>query len=180
MRPVVEILLAASILGIIASGISRAGEQSGVVVSSPAFADSGAIPERYTCSGEDDSPPLNWAGIPSGAKTLVLMVDDPDAPSGTFTHWIVYNIDVDSSGLPENVLKVAKPAVNYPQAVNGFGHIGYNGPCPPPGTPHHYHFRLYALSSALHLPGDATAKQLGAAMRGHILAVGELIGTFAR
>lgn len=180
MRTRVNIFLSATILGIIATGISRAGQQPGVLVSSPAFLDSGAIPERYTCSGQDASPPLKWTGIPIRAKALALVVEDPDAPSGTFTHWIVYNIDPDSSGLPENALKVANPAVNYPQAINDFGHIGYNGPCPPTGTPHHYHFKLYALSSALQLPDNATAKQLDEAMRGHLLAVGEMIATFAR
>ena len=151
-----------------------------LVVSSPACAASGVIPDRYTCAGEDASPPLAWRGVPRGTKTLALVVDDPDAPSGTFTHWIVYNISRDSSGLPENSPDVPQLAVKYSQAINDFGHLGYNGPCPPPGTPHHYHFKLYALAATLDLPRDAKAKQLAVAMRGQILAVGEMIATFGR
>jgi Raf kinase inhibitor-like YbhB/YbcL family protein len=183
----VNILFATAILGIIANGISRAEQLSAtadpssrLVISSPAFADSGVIPDRYTCAGDDASPPLAWHGVPRDAKSLALIVDDPDAPSGTFTHWIVYNIDRDSSGLPENSLKVAKSAIKYSQAVNDFGHASYNGPCPPSGRPHHYHFKLYALASTPQLPRDATVKQLDEAMRGRILAVGEMIATFAR
>lgn len=176
----VNILLATTTLGISVTGIGLAGPPQELAVSSPAFANAGVIPERYTCAGADVSPPLNWRGIPGDAKTLALVVDDPDAPSGTFTHWIVYNIDHDRRGLPENALKVGPAAVDYPQAINDFGHLGYNGPCPPPGTPHHYHFRLYALAAALHLPRDATVKQLDAAMRGQVLAVGQMIAVFER
>jgi len=182
----VRALLSLMVLGIIATETSWAGqspatvETSALVISSPAFANSGVIPDRYTCAGEDASPPLAWRGVPRAAKTLALVIDDPDAPSGTFTHWIVYNMARDSSGLPESSLGVATPAVEYSQAVNDFGHPGYNGPCPPPGKPHHYHFKLYALAARLELPRDATAKQLAAAMRGRILAVGEMIATFER
>jgi Raf kinase inhibitor-like YbhB/YbcL family protein len=176
----VRILLATIILGIFVSGDGLAGQPAGLVVSSPAFANAGVIPKRYTCTGEDTSPPLNWRGVPSDAKTLALVVDDPDAPSGTFTHWIVYNLPHDSRGLPENALKPGPAAVDYPQALNDFGHLGYNGPCPPRGTRHHYHFKLYALAAALHLPRDATVKQLDKAMRGQILAVGQMIATYER
>jgi Raf kinase inhibitor-like YbhB/YbcL family protein len=179
MHKLVDIFLAAAIFGIIAGRLCWAGDQSRLLVGSPAFIDSGAIPDRYTCSGKDVSPPLNWTGVPTGAKTLVLVVDDPDAPSGTFTHWVVYNIDAGSSGLRENALNGAVPTVKYSQATNDFGHIGYNGPCPPPGKTHHYHFKLYVLSSALRLSHEATVKQVDEAMQGHILASGETIGTFA-
>jgi Raf kinase inhibitor-like YbhB/YbcL family protein len=180
MRNRVDIFLAAAILGFISSGTCLGGDKPQLFVTSPAFTNSGVIPERFTCSGEDASPPLRWTGIPADAKTLVLIVDDPDAPSGVFTHWVVYNINPDSGGLTENALTVSNPSANYSQAVNDFGHNGYSGPCPPPGAPHHYHFKLYALSSALHLPDDSKVKQVEDAMQGHILATGEMIGTFAR
>jgi Raf kinase inhibitor-like YbhB/YbcL family protein len=182
----VRVLFSLLLVGIITAGFSWAAQPSitvataELVVTSPAFPDFGVIPDRYTCVGADASPPLAWRGVPRGAKTLALVVDDSDAPSGTFTHWIVYNIDRDSSGLPESSPGVATPAVEYSQAVNDFGHLGYNGPCPPPGNPHHYHFKLYALAARLELPRDATAKQLAVAMRGRILGWGEMIATFER
>jgi Raf kinase inhibitor-like YbhB/YbcL family protein len=180
MRKPVDIFLIAGILGFIACGICSGGDKPRLFVSSPAFADSGAIPRRFTCSGEDASPPLTWRRIPADAKTLVLIVYDPDAQSGIFTHWIVYNMNPNSKGLTENALKVSNRSVNYPQAVNDFGDNGFNGPCPPPGTPHHYHFKLYALSAALQLPDGAKVRQVKDAMQGHILATGEIIGTFGR
>jgi Raf kinase inhibitor-like YbhB/YbcL family protein len=176
----VSVLVVTVILWIITGRIGSAAQPTSLQVKSPAFAASSAIPERYTCVGEDASPPLAWSAVPAGTKTLVVLVDDPDAPSGTFTHWIVYNIPADTQGLAENALKVAAPPVGYLQAMNDFGRVGYNGPCPPPGAPHHYHFKLYALATSLNLAHDATVRDLEAAMRGRILASGEMIATFQR
>jgi Raf kinase inhibitor-like YbhB/YbcL family protein len=174
------------IMCIAASGTGWTGTSSttattaGLVIVSPAFSEAGRIPNRYTCAGADVSPPLRWRGIPRDAQSLALVLDDPDAPSGIFTHWIVYNIDPRSSGLAENPLKAASPTIKFSQAVNDFGHSNYNGPCPPPGTPHHYHFKLYALASTLHLSRDATVQQFDEAIRGRVLAMGELVATFKR
>jgi Raf kinase inhibitor-like YbhB/YbcL family protein len=175
-----RILLLGIALWISNVALPVAADQQSLGLSSPAFRAGSAIPAQYTCAGADDSPPLRWTVIPPSAKALALVVVDPDAPGGTFTHWVVYNVDPASHGLAVNALKSAKPAASYPQGTNSFGHVGYNGPCPPPGKPHHYHFKLYALATPLELPSGASVAQVDAAMRGQVLASGELVGTFAR
>jgi Raf kinase inhibitor-like YbhB/YbcL family protein len=149
---------------------------------SPAFPDGGAIPELYTCDGQDRSPPLAWSGVPEAARALALVCDDPDAPSGPFTHWLLYNIPPSVHELKEGLPAGAHVPLNSGaarQGTNDFGQLGYGGPCPPSGT-HHYHFRLYALDTELALaPGANRAQGLGA-LKGHVLAIGKLMGTYTR
>lgn len=153
-----------------------------LIVTSSAFAMGATIPDGYSCKSPNvESPPLSWKGVPSDAKTLVLIVKDPDAPQGTFIHWVVYNLPASLGGLEANVPATETLANGALQGANGAGKIGYLGPCPPPGsTPHHYHFELTALDTALSLKPGATAEQVEEAAKGHIKAAGDLVGTFAR
>ena len=146
---------------------------------SSAFQNGGTIPQSYTCSGLNKSPALFWTGVPHGTRSLALIVRDPDAPGGTFVHWAIYNIDPSTKELAEGVSTSAS-AANAEQGVNGRGEVGYMGPCPPAGTPHHYHFRLYGLDEKLKLKAGATAEQVEAAMKGHVLGITELVGVFQR
>ncbi|MEM3736837.1 MAG: YbhB/YbcL family Raf kinase inhibitor-like protein [Candidatus Bathyarchaeia archaeon] len=150
-----------------------------MVITSRAFKNNESIPSQYTCDGKDVSPPLCWSGAPQGTKTYALIVDDPDAPGGTFTHWVIFNIPSSESGLQENVPKTGKLPNGAIQGKNDFGRNGYGGPCPPSGT-HRYQFHLYALDTQLNLPPGATKQDLQRAMRGHILAKAELIGLYSR
>lgn len=150
-------------------------------LSSPAFPKGGPIPRKYTCDGEDVSPPLNWSGVPPGAKALVLIMEDPDAPIGVFTHWVLYNIPPSLTGLPEGVPKRPEVEGIGLQGVNDFGRVGYGGPCPPRGHgPHRYFFRLYAVDSQLPLRPRAKKEEALAAIRGHVLAEAEYMGTYQR
>jgi Raf kinase inhibitor-like YbhB/YbcL family protein len=167
------------ILFVSLGAVSSAGAEPPLVLSSSAFKNGAAIPPRWTCSGLNQSPPLQWTGIPHGSRSLALIVEDPDAPMGTFTHWVAYNISPARSGLPEGVPASETPGYAE-EGINGRSELGYTGPCPPPGKPHHYHFRLFALDEELSLKSGATAEQLGAAMKGHILGSTELIGIFQR
>ena len=151
-----------------------------IAVSSPAFKEGERIPTKYTCEGQDVSPPLTWSQISPGAQSLVLIADDPDAPVGVFTHWVIFNLPPDSQGLPEAVPVEKQLPSGAIQGENDFGKIGYGGPCPPPGSPHHYQFTLYALDQPLDLKAGVSKKQLLAAMQGHILAQGQLTGTYQR
>jgi Raf kinase inhibitor-like YbhB/YbcL family protein len=144
-----------------------------ITVSSTAFSDGGDIPRRYTCDGEDVSPPLSFAGIPSGAQELALLVDDPDAPGGTFVHWVAWGIDPSKAALAEG--ESASGA-----GTNGFRRRGYGGPCPPRGGPHRYVFTVFALSRRLDLPAGASADDLRRAVSGAVLAEGRLVGRYAR
>jgi len=137
------------------------------------------IPKRYTCDGENISPPLQWAGAPGGTESFVLIMDDPDAPSGTFVHWLVYDLPAGSTALPENVPKQQQVPGGGSQGTNSARQVGYMGPCPPSGT-HRYFFRLYALDTTLKLPPAADRKTLEGAMRGHILAQAELMAPYKR
>ena len=138
------------------------------------------IPPENTCTGADSSPPLGWSGAPAGTKSFALIVADPDAPSGVFYHWIAYNIPASSTGFPAKVARTAEISEGGTQGVNSFGTLGYKGPCPPHGKPHHYHFRLFALGIKLDLHAGANAQELEAAMQGHTLATAALVGTFQR
>lgn len=148
-------------------------------VMSDAFAEGQQIPAKYTCDGQDISPPLRWTGIPAEAQELALVFDDPDAPSGLFTHWLVYGLPPRTTGLPEGV----PPGETVPgggrQGRNDFGRIGYGGPCPPSGS-HRYVFTVYALDAPLGLPAGATRRQLFRAMEGHVIDKGQLIGRYQR
>jgi Raf kinase inhibitor-like YbhB/YbcL family protein len=151
--------------------LSRVAE---FVLQSGAFDHDEVIPRRHSCEGEDLSPPLSWSGAPEGTRSLALVVDDPDAPAGTFTHWVAWAIDPGAGELREGE---AAPA----EGRNDFGTSGYRGPCPPPGDgPHRYSFRLYALDSDSDLPPGAGKREFERELEGHILGAAELIGTYER
>jgi Raf kinase inhibitor-like YbhB/YbcL family protein len=141
---------------------------------SAAFGHAQAIPSRYTCDGEDFSPPLSWRNLPDDTRSLALVVDDPDAPSGVFTHWVAWGLDPGAGGLGEGE---GAPG----EGRNNFGKTGYRGPCPPPGHGRHrYVFRLYALDAAVVPAADADKAALEQAIEGHILTTAELVGTYER
>ena len=146
-------------------------------LSSPAFAEGELIPSKYTCDGENVSPPLEWEGVPEQAKSLALITDDPDAPSGVFVHWLLFQIPVSEKGLTEGA--GARSSEGGIHGKNGFGKVAYGGPCPPSGT-HRYYFRLYALDAQLTLQSGASRSELDSAMRRHILTEAELMGRYAR
>jgi hypothetical protein len=138
------------------------------------------IPARFTCSGAGISPQLAWNAPPAGTASFALIVTDPDAPRGTFVHWVLYDLPAGTRALPEGLAALGQLEDGSRQGRNDFGEIGYGGPCPPPGSPHHYHFMLYALDAKLNLAAGATRAQVEAAMQGHILAHGELVGLYKR
>jgi Raf kinase inhibitor-like YbhB/YbcL family protein len=137
------------------------------------------IPTKYTCDGEDVSPPLTWDDPPTGTQSLVLICDDPDAPRGTWVHWVVYNLPPDVRNLPEGIPSQPTLSNGGIQGTNDFRKLGYGGPCPPSGS-HRYFFKLYALDTLLDLEPGATKAQIEQAMQSHILAGGELIGNYTR
>jgi len=137
------------------------------------------IPAKFTCDGENISPQLSWSGIPDSVKELILICDDPDAPAGTWVHWVLYGLSPDTNGLPENVAQKEK-ASGATQGKNDFGKIGYGGPCPPRGKAHRYFFRLYAIDKTLNLKPGAIKKDVMKAIDGHIMAQGELMGKYGR
>ena len=142
-------------------------------ISSAAFKEGASIPSKYTCDGADTSPPLAFGAIPNGAKTLALIMDDPDAPGGTFDHWIVWNIPPNTTAIGEG---------KSPQGVsarNGFGKSGYGGPCPPSGE-HRYYFKVYALDATLNLPPSSSKSDLENAMKGHTVAQAQMMGRYKR
>ena len=163
-----------------ASSHDRGRRAMSFVLETKAFPKGGEIPGKYTCSGEDVSPALSWSGAPQETKSFALIVEDPDAPSGTFTHWIVYDLPATTHQLPENVSKSDDLSGGGRQGRNDFRRVGYGGPCPPPGRSHRYFFKLYALSAALNLPAGASKRDVESAMRGRIIAQVELMGKFAR
>jgi len=154
--------------------------QAQLTLTSPAFAASSTIATGNACSGADQSPALTWSNAPQATKSFALIVEDPDAPSGTFIHWVAYNIPAQTTSLPAGVPQTAEITGGGKNGINSFDHIGYNGPCPPLGKMHHYHFRLFAVDSTL-TPGDkADAAAVESAMKGHVIATAELVGTFER
>ena len=149
-------------------------------LTSSAFDEGTPIPAKYTCDEKNLSPPLKWSGVPAEAKSLALIADDPDAPSGTWVHWVVYDLPASLSELPEDTVKGQRLPGGGMQGMNDFKHLGYGGPCPPPGTPHRYFFKLYALDTMLDLKPGVTKKDLEHAINKHILAQGQLMGTYKR
>lgn len=144
-------------------------------LTSSAFVNNSQIPPKYTCDGDDVNPPLNIAGRPEGTQSLALIVDDPDAPAGTWDHWLVWNIDLGTTEIGENSLPAGAA-----QGVNSFGNSAWGGPCPPPGPAHRYVFKLYALDSRPNLEEGATKVELEQAMEGRILAQTQLVGRYGR
>ena len=166
-------MISAAALILLAAIISLAAETARLKITSSAFQQGGNIPPKFTCTGSDTSPPLQIAGVPSEAKSLVLIADDPDAPGGVFTHWLVWNIPPQTNSISEG---------SAPKGVHGtndFGKSGYKGPCPPPGT-HRYSFKVFALDRELDLRSGAKRSQVDAAIKGHVIAQGELVGRYAR
>ena len=154
--------------------------QSTMKFRSSAFIPNSAIPKQFTCDGQDISPPLAWRGVPKSAKSLAMIMDDPDAPNGTFVHWVVYNLPPATKYLDTNVPKTATIKGGGQQGRNGTGKDGYKGPCPPAGAAHHYHFKLFALDTELKLDPGATADKVEAATKDHVVATGEVVGTYQR
>lgn len=152
-----------------------------IQITSAAFHEGEVIPEQYTCDGDNVSPPLRWGRLPKDSQSLALICEDPDAPSGTFVHWLIFNLPPIVSDLPE-----ALPATETLeetgaiQGRNDFNNIGYDGPCPPPSNSHRYFFRLYALDTKLQLRAGATKREFERAIEGRILAEGHLMGTYQR
>ena len=154
--------------------------QAQMNLTSSAITPGAAIANDYACTGADRSPALTWSNAPQATKTFALVVEDPDAPGGTFIHWVAYNIPASVNSLPAGMPQSAEISGGGKNGINSFDHVGYNGPCPPAGKMHHYHFRLYALDSAI-APGDKSdAEAVESAMKGHVVATAELVGTFQR
>jgi Raf kinase inhibitor-like YbhB/YbcL family protein len=157
----------------------KGGKQMAITITSPAFSEGDMIPRQYTCDGEDISPPLAWTGVPEGTKTLALICDDPDAPVGTWVHWVIFNIPPKTEGLAANIAPKGTIEIGAKHGTNDFRKLGYGGPCPPGGT-HRYFFKLYALDAETALDPGVTKAQLLKAMEGHILAEGQLMGRYKR
>lgn len=149
-------------------------------LSSSAFKNGEFIPGKYTGKGPDVSPPLSWAGVPGGTKNFALICDDPDAPMGTWVHWVIYNIPAETISFEEDVPKGDVLSNGINQGKNDFGKFGYAGPMPPPGKAHRYFFKLYALDTVLDLPAGLTKKELLKKIEGHILAEAQLMGLYKR
>jgi len=147
-------------------------------LTSAAFQDGGRIPYTYTCEGDDISPPLAWSGAPVAARSYALVCEDPDAPRGTWIHWVLYNIPGDGVELGKAVPTLPELPSGARHGRNTAGDLAYAGPCPPPGKPHRYFFRLYALDISLNLPPGATRAELEKAMDQHIVAQGTLMGLY--
>ena len=151
-----------------------------LTILSQAFKGEERIPTQYTCQGRDISPPISWQGIPPETEALVLIMDDPDAPRGVFTHWVIFNLPPEGQGLAEAIPTEKQLPNGALQGSNDFGKIGYGGPCPPPGSPHHYQFNLYALDKRLDLVAGVSKKQTLEAMEGHVIVQGQLVGIYQR
>ena len=182
-RALVAVLL---MLGVLAAGCTSSKKEGGGNVRmdlevGSVFHNGEYIPVEFTCDGEDVNPPIFIGHIDPNAKSLAIIVDDPDAPMGTFTHWIAWDIPP-LGEIPKGVPRegVVEAPIRMVQGRNDFGRIGYGGPCPPRGRPHHYHFRVYALDTELDLPAGASRKDLERAMEGHIIQEGELVGLYER
>ena len=187
--PLLFVILSAFILSSCGAGSTPSAQSSESLpegdqdmpfkVTSDAFAQGETIPQKYSCNGQDISPPLQWDDVPSDTQSLVLIMDDPDAPVGTWVHWVLYNLPAETRSLPEAI----PPDISLPDGSqhgkNSWGRFGYGGPCPPSGT-HRYFFKLYALDTRLDLSAGASKEQLLDAMEGHILSQLELMGTYSK
>jgi hypothetical protein len=153
---------------------------SDLTLTSPVFGEGDRIPQRYTCDGADVSPPLSWSGAPAGTVSFALIVDDPDAPVGTWVHWVLFNIPADQRGLGEDLPAGDRLDDGSIHGRNGWGNLGYGGPCPPPGSTHEYAFKLYALDTMLELDPGAKKRAVTSAIEGHLLGHAILRGTYSR
>jgi Raf kinase inhibitor-like YbhB/YbcL family protein len=183
MKFIICATIAALGISIAAHAAEKEAAMAQFTLTSPSFRNNQPIPAKHSCEAADASPALKWEGAPTGTKSFALIADDPDAPGGTFVHWVIYGISASTTELPENVAKTESVAAlgNAKQGASSFGRVGYGGPCPPRGHGvHHYHFKLYALDMDLNLAARVHSQQLEAAMKGHILAQAELVGTYRR
>ena len=158
--------------------IPRGGYAMSFEIHTNAFSEGGMIPKKYTCDGGDVSPELRWSNAPSGAQSFALIADDPDAPVGTWTHWIAWNIPASDAKLPEGIPKTENLHDGIRQGKNDFKRIGYGGPCPPPGRPHRYFFKLYALGIQLDIKAGASRSELEQSMKGHVLGKAEVMRNY--
>jgi len=156
------------------------GETMSLQMSSAAFSSGEAIPKKFTCDGPDVSPQLKWNDPPAKTQSMALIMDDPDAPGSTWVHWVLYDLPANTRELPEGVAKQEQLSSGARQGRNDFEKTGYGGPCPPPGKPHRYFFKLYALDNKLNLKSGATKAELERAMKSHVLGQAELIGKYGR
>ena len=181
-----NLFLAAAVLGCFATAgcsqepKSATGHVMKIQLTSAAFADGQPIPVKYTADALDISPPLAWSNAPAGAKSFALIADDPDAPAGTWTHWVIYDLPPATVSLAVDQIKVAQFKNGAKQGLNDFKKTGYNGPAPPPGKAHRYYFKLYALDAMTGLAPGATKADLLKAMDGHVLGEGKLMGRYQR
>jgi Raf kinase inhibitor-like YbhB/YbcL family protein len=157
-----------------------AGDQGPIQLTSPDFSHGSAIPRAHSCEGENISPGLAWSGVPLERRSLALICDDPDAPRGTWVHWVLYNLPGETVELSRGIPTLPELPSGARQGRNDSAEIGYSGPCPPPGKPHRYYFRLYALDIMLTLPHGVTKPELERAMADHIVGQGTLMGTYQR
>lgn len=158
----------------------QAANSASFKLSTTAFKPGGDIPKRFTCEGFDASPALTWTNPPPGTQSFALIADDPDAPAGTWVHWVVYDLPASARQLPEDLPKADEVRGGGYHGRNDFDKTGYGGPCPPPGKPHRYFFKLYALDTKLNLTAGAAKSDVERAMKGHILAQTELVGRYHR
>lgn len=156
------------------------GQSTTFALSSTGFADGDFIPKKFTCDGADVSPALSWTSPPQNTKALALIADDPDAPAGTWTHWALFDLPANTRALPENLAKAPELPDGSRQGRNDFGKIGFNGPCPPPGNPHRYFFKLYALDGKLGLAAGSGKQAVENAIKTHTLAQVQLVGKYSR
>jgi Raf kinase inhibitor-like YbhB/YbcL family protein len=183
MRSLLAFLLLANLLPnrpVPAASNSKGDTAMAFSLQSNAFPNGGDIPKQYTCEGQDISPALSWDDPPAGAQSFVLIADDPDAPAGTWVHWVAYDIPASRRSLPQGVGKADEIAGGGRQGLNDFRKLGYGGPCPPPGKPHRYYFRLFALNAALNLTPRATRKEVEKAMQPLVLGHAEYVGRYRR
>jgi len=171
-------LFAASIWISPASGAES--KVASMELKSSAFTEGANIPRKHTCDAEDVSPHVRWDSVPAGTRAIALIADDPDAPGGTWVHWVIYDVPADTKELTEGVAKTETLERGAKQGVNDFRRVGYSGPCPPPGSPHRYFFKLYALDAPTNLKPRATKQQLLDAIKGHILSEAQLMVRYGR
>lgn len=181
-KTVCLLLAVAALAGAQDQGRSRKQGDSGKAFELKAseFQSGGVIPKKFTCDGGDVSPALQWTEPPAGAQSFALIMDDPDAPGGTWVHWVLFNLPGTARELPEGVPPDAELSNGGRHGESSFGQLGYGGPCPPPGPPHRYFFKLYALDAKTRLDPGATKADLERTVKGHILAKAELVGRYRR